>query len=114
CSGTGTIRHNPEIRYFLKTEDFAELAGKQLRILNNAAKVLKKNGRLIYSTCSLEHDENEAVAERFLEANKDYSKVQPKAAGRFITGENFARTFPPNDQTDGFFIAEFEKRGFFS
>ena len=78
CSGTGTIRHNPEIRYFLVEKDFAELQTKQLRILNNASKVLKENGRLFYSTCSLERGENEAVAERFLEANKDFIKVQPK------------------------------------
>ena len=114
CSGTGTIRHNPEIRYFLEASDFAELQTKQLRILNNASKILKKNGRLIYSTCSLEREENEAVAERFLEANKDFSKAQPKVAERFLTRENYARTYPQSDKTDGFFVAEFEKRGLFS
>ena len=114
CSGTGTIRHNPEIRYFLQEKDFDELSAKQLRILNNASKVLKKNGRLIYSTCSLEREENEAVANRFLEENKDFVKVQPKVPERFATGEVFARTFPQTDETDGFFIAEFEKSGLFS
>jgi 16S rRNA (cytosine967-C5)-methyltransferase len=114
CSGTGTIRHNPEIRYFLQEKDFAELSAKQLRILNNASKVLKKNGRLIYSTCSLEHEENEAVAGKFLEENKEFVKVQPKVPERFKKGDNFAGTFPPTDRTDGFFIAEFEKNGLFS
>ena len=114
CSGTGTIRHNPEIRYFLQEKDFNELSAKQLRILNNASKVLKKNGRLIYSTCSLEREENEAVAGKFLEENKDFIKVQPKVPGRFATNENYARTFPQTDMTDGFFIAEFEKSGLFS
>ena len=114
CSGTGTIRHNPEIRYSLQEKDFAELSVKQLRILNNASKVLKKKGRLIYSTCSLEREENEAVAERFLEANKDFVNVQPKVSERFLTGEDYARTFPQTEKCDGFFIAEFEKSGLFS
>jgi 16S rRNA (cytosine967-C5)-methyltransferase len=114
CSGTGTIRHNPEIRYFLQEKDFNELSAKQLRILNNASKVLKKNGRLIYSTCSLEREENQAVAGKFLEANKDFIKVPPKVPERFVNGESYAGTFPSTDKTDGFFIAEFEKRGLFS
>ncbi len=114
CSGTGTIRHNPEIRYFLAEQDFAELSDKQLTILKNASKIVKKNGRLIYSTCSLEREENEAVAERFLEENRDFVKVPPKVSERFLTAEGYARTFPPTDKTDGFFIAEFEKRGLFS
>ncbi len=68
CSGTGTIRHNPEIRYFLEEKDFAELSAKQLKILENASKMVKSGGRLIYSTCSLERVENEAVCERFFES----------------------------------------------
>ena len=66
CSGTGTIRHNPEIRYSLKIEDFKELAAKQLKILNTASKTLKIGGRIVYSTCSLEREENEEVIEKFL------------------------------------------------
>ena len=65
CSGTGTIRHNPEIRYFLKKEDFKELSEKQLKILQNASKLVKRGGRLIYSTCSLEKQENEEVIGKF-------------------------------------------------
>lgn len=114
CSGTGTIRHNPEIRYFLNAKDFKELPEKQLKILKNASKVLKKGGRLVYSTCSLEIAENETVAERFLEENQDFLKVSPKLPQQFLTPEGFARTFPPRDKTDGFFIAAFEKRRFFS
>jgi 16S rRNA (cytosine967-C5)-methyltransferase len=113
CSGTGTIRHNPEIRYFLREDDFSELAGKQLRILGNASKLVKTGGRLIYSTCSLEREENETVAEKFLAENKDFEKITPEIAERFRTTENYARTFPPTDKTDGFFIAVFEKNRLF-
>jgi 16S rRNA (cytosine967-C5)-methyltransferase len=109
CSGTGTIRHNPEIRYFLKPEDFAELSGKQLQILENASKVLKKGGRLIYSTCSLERIENETVVEKFLTENQNFKKIEPKSPRQFLTAEGFARTFPQRDQTDGFFIAALKK-----
>jgi 16S rRNA (cytosine967-C5)-methyltransferase len=105
CTGTGTIRHNPEIRYFLKSEDFAELPEKQLRILENASKVLKKGGRLIYSTCSLEISENESVVEKFLAKKTEFQKTVPAIPSRFLTEKGFARTFTPDDQTDGFFIA---------
>jgi 16S rRNA (cytosine967-C5)-methyltransferase len=110
CSGTGTIRHNPEIRYFLSEKDFVELSAKQLKILQTASKVLKKNGKLVYSTCSLENEENEAVMEKFLASNKNFTKVTPKVTNIFLTNEGFARTFPPRDKTDGFFIAEMIKR----
>jgi 16S rRNA (cytosine967-C5)-methyltransferase len=109
CSGTGTIRHNPEIRYFLKPSDFIELSQKQLNILKNASKLLVKGGRLIYSTCSLEREENESVVENFLRGATNFRKVLPNVSERFLTAENFARTFPGRDGTDGFFIAVFEK-----
>jgi 16S rRNA (cytosine967-C5)-methyltransferase len=109
CSGTGTIRHNPEIRYFLAAKDFLELPDKQLRILENASKVLKNGGRLIYSTCSLEIAENEAVIEKFLAKNQNFRKILLNLPGQFLMESGFARTYPHRDQTDGFFIAAFEK-----
>lgn len=113
CSGTGTIRHNPEIRYFLRETDFSELSAKQLKILQNASKLIKKGGRFVYSTCSLEREENEAVAETFLIENSEFELIEPKVAERFLTENNYARLFPQKDKTDGFFIAVFEKRRLF-
>jgi 16S rRNA (cytosine967-C5)-methyltransferase len=110
CSGSGTIRHNPEIRYFLQRDDFAELSIKQLKILKNASKVVKNGGRLIYSTCSLERQENEAVCGKFLAGQDDFIKILPDVPEKFLTEEGFARTFPQRDKTDGFFIAVFEKK----
>ena len=109
CSGTGTIRHNPEIRYFLTEKDFGELSGKQLTILKNASKLIKRGGRIIYSTCSLEKEENERVIGEFAESSKDFWLMKPKADEKFLTREGYARTFPQRDKTDGFFIAVFEK-----
>jgi 16S rRNA (cytosine967-C5)-methyltransferase len=54
CSGTGTLRRNPEIRYRLRAKDIAELTHEQRSMIANAASVLRKSGRLIYSTCSVE------------------------------------------------------------
>ena len=109
CSGTGTIRRNPEIRYFLTVDDFAELQTKQLKILKNASKLLKDGGKIIYSTCSLELEENEEVIEKFLVENKDFIKITLELPKKFLTPQNFARIFPYRDNTDGFFIAALVK-----
>ncbi len=105
CSGTGTIRHNPEIRYFLEEKDFSELSDKQLQILRNASKLVKRGGRLIYSTCSLEPEENENVIESFLTSADDFEKIVPDVQARFLTADGFARTFPSLDNMDGFCIS---------
>jgi 16S rRNA (cytosine967-C5)-methyltransferase len=109
CSGTGTIRHNPEIRYFLEPNDFAKLQKTQLDILRNASKVLKPGGTLVYSTCSLEREENEEVCRQFLADASEFRTVRPSTAERLITDEDFARTFPHIDNMDGFFIARFTR-----
>ncbi len=109
CSGTGTISHNPEIRYFLETKDFAELSGKQLKILKSASKLVKPGGRIIYSTCSLEKEENELVCSNFLVDNIEFQTVKPHISDSYLTPQGFARTFPQNNNMDGFFIAVFEK-----
>jgi 16S rRNA (cytosine967-C5)-methyltransferase len=109
CSGTGTIRHNPEIRYFLQEKDFTELSSKQLKILRGASKLIKRGGRIIYSTCSFEKEENEDVIAEFLKEGPGFRLVKPQTDERFLTPDGFARTFPPRDKMDGFFIAVFEK-----
>jgi len=111
CTGTGTIRRNPEIRYFLSANDFDDLQKKQLAILRNASNSVTPGGRLIYSTCSLESEENEAVCADFLAQTTEFEKLNPSVPERFITGDGFGRTFPHRDATDGFFIAEFRRRG---
>ena len=110
CSGTGTIRHNPEIRYFLEPKDFEELSGKQLRILENASKLVKRGGTLIYSTCSLEPEENESVIENFLKTGNEFEKTAPNVPAQFLTGRGFARTFPSSDNMDGFFISSLVRK----
>lgn len=110
CSGTGTIRHNPEIRYFLAEKDFAELSLKQRTILKNASKLVKHGGRMIYSTCSLEMEENEQICREFLAENETFYQLRPAVHENYLTAEDFARTFPQRDNIDGFFIAVFAKK----
>nr|AUN37197.1 ribosomal RNA small subunit methyltransferase B [uncultured bacterium] len=110
CSGTGTIRNNPEIRYFLAADDLKELRKKQSKILKNAAAAVKPGGQLIYSTCSLEPEENEHVCEQFLRDGPFFEIVKPRVPEHFITSDGFARTWPHRDAMDGFFIAAFQRR----
>lgn len=109
CSGTGTLRRNPEIKWRLRPEDITRLAEIQERLLARAAPVLAVRGRMVYSTCSIEREENEAVVQRFLEANQCFRLLKPNAPDDCISDEGFVRTFPHHHHTDGFFAAVFER-----
>jgi 16S rRNA (cytosine967-C5)-methyltransferase len=93
CSGTGTLRRNPEIRYRISEHDIHTLATQQKLFLKNAASALKPGGQLVYSTCSVERDENEDVIGAFLESHAHFQAI------------NTIRTWPQREGTDGFFIA---------
>lgn len=110
CSGTGTIRHNPELRYFFDESDIEPLFAKQLAILKNASNTVRNGGLLVYSTCSLEMEENEDVCQRFLAEHGEFEQVRPNIDEAFITDEGFGRTFPSEGGSDGFFIAAFRRR----
>lgn len=98
CSGTGTLRRNPEIRWRLMDSEISAFAGRQKLILRNASEMVKQGGRLVYSTCSIEREENEEVIDEFL-ANDDAFHLL-----------NSVRTWPQREGCDGFFVAVFEKR----
>ncbi|MCU1327430.1 MAG: NusB/RsmB/TIM44, partial [Bryobacterales bacterium] len=88
CSGTGTLSRNPEIKWRLTPEDILDLQGRQRAILQNALTMLEPDGILVYSTCSLESEENEAVVNE--------------------SGARVVRTMhriPGRDRGDGFFAA---------
>jgi 16S rRNA (cytosine967-C5)-methyltransferase len=110
CTGTGTLRHNPEIRWRITRADIAELAARQGRILANAARVVGIGGRLVYSTCSVEPEENEGVVASFLETQPAFELIRPDVPEQLLTNEGAARTWPQRDDTDGFFVAAFERR----
>ena len=111
CSGTGTLKRNPEIRWRITDDDISRLTRVQGNILRNAAAVLKVGGRLLYSTCSLERDENEQVVESFLRVNKGFRLVSLPVASELQASPGIARTWPDIQGVDGFFCALLERHG---
>jgi 16S rRNA (cytosine967-C5)-methyltransferase len=107
CSGTGTLRHNPEIRWRISAEDLQDLSSRQRQLLFNAARVVKPGGRLVYSTCSIEPEENEEVVAAFLEMTDEFEPASLQVKGELRTTAGTARTWPHRDDTEGFFIAAF-------
>lgn len=113
CSGLGVIRRKPEIRY-KSPEDFADLPGLQLQILQQGAKMVKPGGVLQYSTCTLRPEENEMVAAAFLEQNADFApRLLPlpvcfEQSGLPISHQ--ITLFPHIHGADGFYIAGFVKK----
>lgn len=119
CSGTGTLARNPEIKWRLKPTDLPELREKQLSILQAAMKFVASGGRLIYSTCSMEQEENAAVVEAALSAAPDFhaldcqSELQALEQSGELTWKDVAlltsgpylRTIPGVHPCDGFFAA---------
>lgn len=113
CSGFGTLRRNPDLKWRHGPQAIAELIDKQRRILDAAARLVKPRGRLVYATCSLLREENEAVAAAFALARKDFTKVH---AGNILAAHKIAldaleelRLWPHLHGTDGFFAAVFER-----
>jgi 16S rRNA (cytosine967-C5)-methyltransferase len=109
CSGTGTLRHNPEIRWRLKPDDIAELASKQERILAHAAAMVRRGGLLLYSTCALEPDENEAVVWDFIKGHTDFHPAALAGSPDLLTEAGAIRTWPHRHDVDGFFIMAFRR-----
>ena len=105
CSGFGIIRRKPEIKY--KDErSFDELPDIQYKIFANASRYVKSGGRIIYSTCTLNKKENEDVCERFLREHKEFRAVSVLEE---FGESSFVTLMPHKNNSDGFFIASFEK-----
>jgi 16S rRNA (cytosine967-C5)-methyltransferase len=125
CSGTGTLARNPEIKWRLKAEDIPRLQSYQTEILTVAMNLVAPNGRLVYSTCSLESEENSEVVEKALAANpefrlidcrtelqrlrQDHELVIDKDDVESLLSGPYLRTIPGIHPADGFFAAILEK-----
>jgi 16S rRNA (cytosine967-C5)-methyltransferase len=102
CSGTGTLRKNPEIRYRVTPDAIERLALAQEAALSDAVRLLTPGGFLLYSTCSLEEEENERVVDRVLERARGLERAPiPAQSGRPGAPGGCLRLFP-DDRTDGF------------
>ncbi|MEJ7709766.1 MAG: RsmB/NOP family class I SAM-dependent RNA methyltransferase [Pyrinomonadaceae bacterium] len=111
CSGTGTLRHNPEIRWRISSADIAELSDKQKKVLRLASRLVKKGGRLVYSTCSVEPEENEEVIAAVLsEQGNSLRLTSEHLPQTLMTSSGMARIWPQRQGADGFFVAVFERR----
>lgn len=127
CTGLGTLRRNPDLKWRQSPQDVAELAAKQQAILSSAARLVKPGGRLVYATCSLLPDENEAVAAAFGAEHADFAPLNvaellaglkldaaaelctPAGEGDIEAGR-FLRLWPHRHGTDGFFAATWQRR----
>lgn len=113
CSGLGTLRRNPDLKWRQSPQALDELKAKQGAILASAARLLKPGGRLVYATCSLLQVENEDIAAAFSSEHKDFAPLQAREvlerakvskADELVTGD-YLRLWPHRHQTDGFFAA---------
>ncbi len=111
CTGTGTLRRNPEIRWRISNANIIELSEIQKRILAQAAKRVRAGGRLVYSTCSVEREENEEVVEAFLCERSDFAVLPDAVPAALRTKDGAARTWPHRHDTDSFFIVAFKRKG---
>ena len=123
CSGLGTLRRNPDLKWRQDEQAVHELTEKQLSILTSAARMVKSGGRLVYATCSVLPEENERIAEAFQQAHPDFV---PLDAGQTLeqlkvehaaslcaggeSGTRYVRLWPHSHQTDGFFAAVWERK----
>lgn len=116
CSGSGTWRRNPDLKWRFTEEDLAELQARQKEILESAAPLVKPGGYLIYATCSLYAEEDEQQIDNFMEENKQYSLVScedlwKKNISETYPGEGeMLRLTPFKHGTDGFFLAVLRKK----
>ncbi|MCX8085997.1 MAG: RsmB/NOP family class I SAM-dependent RNA methyltransferase [Rhodocyclaceae bacterium] len=115
CSGLGTLRRNPDLKWRQTPASIAELTAKQAAILAAAARLLKPGGRLVYATCSLLPEENEAIVDAFLAAHASFAR---RNAGEILAMQGIAieqegedlHLLPHVHDTDGFYAAVLERR----
>lgn len=114
CSGLGVMRRKPDIKYTKREEDLENLQKIQLALLEAATKVLKTDGKLVYSTCTVDLQENEGTVHAFLTAHPEMEAIQleslpTKLAEKQANG--MLQVFPQDFGSDGFFVAAFRKKG---
>lgn len=114
CSGLGTLRRNPELKFALTAEKLAGLTKTQYSILAAASRLVKSGGYLIYATCSILKEENQDIIHQFLQENPDFSVINAntvlKNCDNLISHEGFLEILPQINASDGFFAAKLQKK----
>jgi len=112
CSGLGTLRRNPEIRWRLTPADLNRCMQAQKVLLTNAAEFVRPGGRLVYSVCTVTPEENEIVIDDFLRHHRDFKSIPPDALPPALVDQRgFFRTAPHLHGMDGFFGAVLVRAG---
>ena len=119
CSGLGTLRRNPDLKWRQSPQTIAALCRRQVAILASASKLLEPGGRLVYATCSLLVDENESVAREFGSAHRQFVPLPAAEAleqarvadAKHLVAGDFLRLWPHRQGTDGFFAALWRRAG---
>ena len=111
CSSSGVIRRRPDIRWNRSKKDIRLMAERQLKIINNMSQYLNPNGIIVYSTCSLNDEENWDVVDSFLKLNKDFYLESAKnfIPDQWINSKECLEIFPPKHNVDGMFAARLKK-----
>ncbi|MDE2402395.1 MAG: RsmB/NOP family class I SAM-dependent RNA methyltransferase [Burkholderiales bacterium] len=119
CTGLGTLRRNPDLKWRQSPKAVEEMQKKQIAILNSAARLLKPGGRLVYATCSLMPAENEVVAELFSQEHQDFVQLDAREvleqggvtqAESLVTPAGHLRLWPHRHATDGFYAVAWERK----
>ena len=114
CSGLGTLRRNPDVKWRQRPEAIGEMQEKQAAILDSAARLVKSGGRLVYATCSLLNEENDFIVEQFLATHADFELVPMKAVLEEqkipLEMDQYLKMLPHKHQTDGFFAAVLQRK----
>lgn len=113
CSGLGVMRRKPDIKYTKREEDFTSLHDIQLQLLHSGAAVLKKGGRLVYSTCTVNIEENEQTVEAFLSSHPEFELIPIEHLPNQLVDKQqggMLQVFPQDFGSDGFFVAAFRKK----
>jgi len=115
CSGLGTVRRDPDIKWRRQERDLAMLAHDQLALLSRASEAVRPGGRLVYATCSSEPEENEQIAAAFLDAHRDFAPADLRTEGRpmlkpFIDDRGMFRTSPATHGLEAFFAVVLIRR----
>lgn len=115
CSGLGTLRAHPEIKWRRQESDIERLSRLQKNILKSVVRYLKPGGTLVYSTCTLTRAENDSIVETFLAEHKEFelddaARYLPEPARHMVRGKYF-QALPHRDNSDGFFAARLRKVG---
>lgn len=111
CSGFGIIRRKPEIKYLKDTKDIMELSRLQLEILKVSSRYVKNGGTLVYSTCTIQEEENKRVINKFLKQNDEFTliDINKDLPHHIRSNEKFLQLYPNVSNTDGFFICKMRR-----